>query len=597
MNNPFDYTPDAACEDAFGQLLALLDSFKKSESPADVNFCREIEAGKMLGVLIAEDDDGARHSLYAFSGQLGDGGFYHYGFVEPVFDYLQPDGYFKTREADISRQNAEIAQFEESILAEARAAYERSAARMEAEIDACKEHCRRAKLKRKARRESGNADEAELTEMLRQSQYEKAELHRLKKRLAAELQPLAGRLNETQCTLDAMKEKRRADSEALQQWLFTNFKVLNARGESKSLSEIFADTPMKIPPSGAGECCGPKLLQAAYKRGLRPVAMAEYWYGKPKGGEVRRHGDHYPACRGKCLPVLGWMLRGLTVEPPLESDGNACETPEPEILYENQWFCVVNKPSGMLSVPGKGSAVSVEQWLSNRYGQQREVKVAHRLDQDTSGLLIATFGQQSFKLMQSLFATRKVKKTYEAVLEGNYLERGLERCGRISLPLSPDWLDRPRQRVDLDDGKEAVTDYEFTATSDRRSCVTFHPLTGRTHQLRVHAASTLGLGMPIAGDRLYGTRSSIPATKERLHLHAKKIEFTFPLDNRNYIFEIPTPFGLYVEHLNNGTKRSNAFLAERPNKTTLAAMKEAESSNNLETLDLSNFRNFVDSQE
>ncbi|MBD5425833.1 MAG: RNA pseudouridine synthase [Bacteroides sp.] len=597
MNNPFDYTPDAACEDAFGQLLALLDSFKESESPADVNFCREIEAGKMLGVLIAEDDDGARHSLYAFSGQLGDGGFYHYGFVEAVFDYLQPDGYFKTREADISRQNAEIAQFEESILAEARTAYERSAARMEAEIADCKEHCRRAKLNRKARRESGLADETELTEMLRQSQFEKAELHRLKKRLAAELQPLAGRLNEAQCTLDAMKEKRRADSEALQQWLFTNFRVLNARGESKSLNEIFADTPMKIPPSGAGECCGPKLLQAAYKRGLRPVAMAEYWYGKPKGGEVRRHGDHYPACRGKCLPVLGWMLRGLTVEPPLESDGNACETPEPEIVHENQWFCVVNKPSGMLSVPGKGSAVSVEQWLSNRYGQQREVKVAHRLDQDTSGLLIAAFGQQSFKLMQSLFATRKVKKTYEAVLEGNYLERGLERCGRISLPLSPDWLDRPRQRVDLDDGKEAVTDYVFTAATHRRSYVTFHPLTGRTHQLRIHAASTLGLGMPIAGDRLYGTRSSTSATKERLHLHAKKIEFTFPLDNHNYIFEVPTPFGLYVEHLNDETKRSNAFIAERPNKTTLAAMKEAESSNNLETLDLSNFRNFVDSQE
>jgi len=298
---------------------------------------------------------------------------------------------------------------------------------------------------------------------------------------------------------------------------------------------------MKNPPSGAGECCAPKLLQAAYLRGWTPVAMAEYWYGRPKDGEVRVHGHHYPACRGKCRPVLGWMLQGLDVTPPLDS----LSLPEqkeyqPEVVYENRWFCVVDKPSGMLSVPGRSAAVSVQQWLSDRYGTDRDVRMVHRLDQDTSGLLIAAFGQETYKIMQSLFAMRKVRKTYVADLEGDYSARGMSRKGRIELPLAPDWLDRPRQRVTLADGKEAVTDYEFTDVTDDRSRVLFHPLTGRTHQLRVHAASVRGLGMPIAGDRLYGDKSGRALT--RLHLHAHKIEFTFPLDGQDYSFESPVPF-------------------------------------------------------
>ncbi|MDE6058376.1 MAG: RNA pseudouridine synthase, partial [Muribaculaceae bacterium] len=215
--------------------------------------------------------------------------------------------------------------------------------------------------------------------------------------------------------------------------------MLNARGEYRSLSEIFATTALKVPPSGAGECCAPKLLQAAYLRGLTPVAMAEYWYGAPKGGEVRRHGEHYPACRGKCLPVLGWMLQGLEIEPPLSEECRSSTVKDPEILSENRWFCVVDKPSGMLSVPGKGSTVSVQRWLEERYGAEREVKVVHRLDQDTSGLLLAAFGPEAFRLMQKMFAMRKVRKTYVAELEGNFNRRGIAREGRIKLPLSADW--------------------------------------------------------------------------------------------------------------------------------------------------------------
>ncbi len=194
----------------------------------------------------------------------------------------------------------------------------------------------------------------------------------------------------------------------------------------------------------------------------------------------------------------------------------------------------------MLSVAGKGKAVSVQEWLEKKYGEEREVKVAHRLDQDTSGLLIATFGQLPFKLMQRLFATRRVKKTYIAELEGNFESLGIPQHGRIDLPLSPDWLDRPRQRVDLEEGKEAVTEYDFIGASDGRSRIEFHPQTGRTHQLRMHAASEQGLGMPIAGDRLYGKKSC--GNTSRLLLHAQRIEFTFPIDRQHYCFKTEVPF-------------------------------------------------------
>ena len=540
MNNPFYYTPDPICDSAFQGLLERLEMLKESQREEDIRFCRELEEGKMLGVLIANDKEGLSHTLYAFSGQVGSGGFHYLGFVGPVFDYLRPDGYFKIREREISQQNRDIADFKEEILKNAQEEYEREKARLTEEVAIFKNRCRKSKLERDARRKSGVADEAELNEMIRQSQFEKAELHRLKKRVAADLKPFEEALQSAQSKLSAMKETRRKDSEELQRWLFDNFKLINGRGESRSLSEIFAETPLRIPPSGAGECCAPKLLQAAYLEGWQPVAMAEYWYGKPKGGEIRRHGDHYPACRGKCLPVLRWMLQGVETTPALDSEDRSGGFRNPEIIYENEWFCVVDKPSGMLSVPGKGAAVSVEQWLMKRYGSGRFVRMVHRLDQDTSGLIIAAFNEKVLKTLQALFSRREVSKTYIAELEGDYRERGLPEKGVIELPLSPDWLDRPRQRVDFEGGKGAVTEYEFIRVREGRSRVMFHPHTGRTHQLRVHSASESGLDMPIAGDRLYGKRGG--AAPSRLLLHAHKIEFTFPLDGGRYSFESPLPF-------------------------------------------------------
>lgn len=540
MNNPFDYTPDEACDKAFHELLELVDTLKNSRNPEDVSLCRELESGKMLGVLIAADEYGDVHKLYAFSGQLGERGFHHPCFVGPVFDYLEPGGHFKTTEAEITRLNEEIKLFESTTLSELNSEFRDAEERTNAIVNEYRAKCHRSKQERDLRRASGDCSPESCSDMIRQSQFEKAELKRLKKRCLSDLEPFRERLKEAEEYLAQMKSKRHAASEALQQWLFTEFRVMNALGESKSLSDIFSTTALKTPPSGAGECCAPKLLQAAYIQGLTPLSMAEYWYGRPKDGEVRIHGKYYPACRGKCLPVLGWMLRGLEVTPPLTDSARFTRVPDPEIIFENDWFCVVNKPSGMLSVPGKGNEKSLQHWLEEKYVDKRNVRMVHRLDQDTSGLIVASFGNLSYKVLQSLFATRKVKKTYIAELEGNYENLGLPRKGRIMLPLSPDWLDRPRQRVDLKCGKEAVTDYEFTGTDEDRSRVIFHPHTGRTHQLRVHAASSDGLGMPIAGDRLYGT--SDVHNCGRMLLHAHRLDFMFPVDGRKYSFCVPAPF-------------------------------------------------------
>lgn len=539
MNNPFEYELGRECEEAFRELMGRIEEMKASGKPEEDRFVAELEEGKMLGVLIAEDEEGCKHTLYAFSGQLGEAGFYFPGFVGPVFDYLKSDGYFKTEERKISLLNKEIAEFEANQLKRTQENFDTAKEKIEKELAKFKEECRLSKLRRDARRKSGKLDKEEEDALIRQSQFEKAELRRLKQKLAKELEPCEIELRRAEAHLEAMKRKRHADSVSLQKWLFDNFKVLNARGEDKSLSDIFAGTSLKVPPSGAGECCAPKLLQAAYTQGLKPVEIAEYWYGKPKDGEIRLHGVHYPACRGKCLPVLGWMLQGLDVTPPLAQERNF-HTPDPKVLFENEWFCIVDKPSGMLSVPGKGTAMSVQRWLEEHYGEEVGVKVAHRLDQDTSGLLVVTFGAEAYKTMQKLFAQRMVKKQYMAELEGDFREKGLSEEGVINLPLSPDWLDRPRQRVDLKEGKEAVTVYKFIGVSEGRSRVEFYPLTGRTHQLRVHAAAKEGLAMPIAGDRLYS--KSRGASASRLFLHAQRISFLFPLDAKFYDFDSPAPF-------------------------------------------------------
>jgi tRNA pseudouridine32 synthase/23S rRNA pseudouridine746 synthase len=337
----------------------------------------------------------------------------------------------------------------------------------------------------------------------------------------AEISDLNRRIRESGDSEEAaaLKAMRKEMSVALQEWLFRQYVVLNALGDRKTILEIFAERGL-TPPGGTGDCAAPKLLQYAYLNGLKPLAMGEFWYGASPVQEVRQHGCFYPSCTGKCGPLLAFMLQGLDVEPnPLEED-----SPFPEegfsIVFEDGDIIVADKPSGMLAVPGRTLKVSLQERLQRNAGPGTDIRACHRLDMDTSGLIVFAKGTENLAALQQQFERHEVEKYYIAKLcPGAPLAAG----GRISLPLLLDYDDRPRQMVDFQDGKQAVTDWELLETlPGGEALVRFTPLTGRTHQLRVHAAHPLGLGRPIAGDRLYGGGPG------RLCLHAAALSFTHP---------------------------------------------------------------------
>lgn len=543
LNNPFDYTPHPLCREAYRLLMERLEEWRcDPDDEVKRRFCAEVSQGKMLGVMAVQSEEGAIGWLAAFSGQVC-GSFRHEGFVGPVFDYLDENGVFKTRERAISAINDEIDRIETCDLMPLRKEYQARCEERDAELARMKETYLAAKVRRDDARVSGCCTEGDLEAMIRESQFQKAEIHRFKLAAGARLQPCEKRLKECEEVVTQLKKRRAVMSESLQRWLFDSFVMLNGRGERRSLTEIFADTPFGLPPSGSGECCAPKLLQYAYVHKLRPLAIAEFWHGRSPEGEIRYHGAYYPACRGKCLPVLTWMLQGSGSEFEC-SDVCGCDAGVDEdgieIEFENEWFCVVHKPAGLLSVPGKGREPSLLELLKAHYGAARDVRLAHRLDQQTSGLMLAAFGKEAYKVLQKMFAMRNIRKTYLAVLDGDVVSKGLPSEGSISLPLSADLLDRPRQRVDLENGKDAVTEYKVLGVSGDRTRIWFRPLTGRTHQLRVHAASDSGLGTPIIGDSLY--RRADAVASPRMLLHAETLEFTFPLDDKSYSFRWSADF-------------------------------------------------------
>ncbi|MBR5018390.1 MAG: RluA family pseudouridine synthase [Bacteroidales bacterium] len=352
------------------------------------------------------------------------------------------------------------------------------------------------------------------------------------------------------------------ESRRLQEWLFDQYVVLNGRGERRSIRQIFADRGL-VPPGGTGDCAAPKLLQYALSHGLKPLAIGEFWYGASPAREVRRHGAFYPACTGKCGPLLTYMMQGLDVEPnPLESDAHWLLS-EPVVRYEDTAIVVVEKPAGMLAVPGRPvpgipPRRSLQDWLSDYCVQSSEswpsdthregqVLACHRLDMDTSGLMVFAKTPEAQAALQQQFERREVSKAYLATVmadsamdpalpSGTTLREGAR--GKISLPLAPDWYDRPRQMVDLQGGKPAVTEYEVLhVKATGEALLRLIPYTGRTHQLRVHCAHAAGLGRPILGDRLYG---GPPAN--RLMLHAAYLSFRHPADGRRMTFESPMTF-------------------------------------------------------
>lgn len=531
FTNPFHYEPHPLCLLAAQELQAYIAACGELRADAD--------QGKMFGVLVVEAEGGGLGYLAAYSGLLA-GRNDHEFFVPPVFDAMRPDGYFKTHEAEITAINRRIDGLERS--------EEYVAARQEMCVLQGKHHevlsdyrdkMALAKLQREAKRwcckqhitpKHNSITPEEEAAMIRESQFMNAEYKRLKRRCADEEAPVKAKVEAFENEIGELKARRKRMSDALQRWLFSQYSMLNALGERKDLCAIFAETPQRVPPSGAGDCCAPKLLQYAYLNKLRPVCMAEFWWGRSPAHEVRHHGRYYPACRGKCLPILGHMLQGLEVE---ESGPEPAVTQPLEIVYDDEWLAVVNKPAGMKTVPGLSGGTSVVEEIRQRYPDRPEATPVHRLDMDTSGLIIVAFGMDTYRELQAQFARREVRKRYVALLDG------VPRCpvhGKISLPLRPDPLDRPYQKVDYAAGKEAETEYIVIGSTGGVTRVALFPHTGRTHQLRVHCAHHDGLGVPIVGDRLYGHPGG------RLCLHAEAITFVHPVTGRTMRFERKAEF-------------------------------------------------------
>ena len=550
MNNPLDYEPDPLCIQACREVQEML---ARRE-----DWQEEIARGKMFGVLIVEnvktDTDVPKWGyLAAYSGQIGGRSDWE-DFVPAVFDYLQPDGYFKTHEAEISRINQSISHLEkDERMKEARTLIRQLQEERKRTIAAYQEKMKEAKAKRDSRREAGNLSEAEEAEMIRESQFMKAELRRLKKSLS-EKTALETEFEDYQENILRLKQLRKQLSDALQQWLFSQFRMLNQEGESKDLLEIFRDEALKeypqaaiatsriaalkmVPPAGSGECCEPKLLQYAYQHGYKPLQMAMFWWGESPKEEIRHHLQFYPACNGKCKPILHWMLPPSVFESPASAENGIGGQKGPfpkqvemlyeqvETLYEDCELTVIHKPAGLLSVPGKDAAQpSVYALMRSKYPEATGPLIVHRLDMSTSGVMMIAKTEFAYHRLQKAFLNHQIQKKYVAIISG----KDIPEKGIISLPLMPDYLDRPRQIVDHEQGKEAITEYEVLEhVDDSHLRIALYPKTGRTHQLRVHCAHQEGLNAPILGDPLYGNEKAA-----RLHLHAEEITFEYPLTGK-----------------------------------------------------------------
>ena len=517
---PFCYTPHPLCVLAAEEVQDYLSRQQEWEE--------ELKSGKMFGVLIVQTPQGEIGYLAAFSGILA-GKNVHPFFVPPVYDLLQPQGFFKAEEEQISQINVRIRQLEQDDkykeLTDRLSASEQKA---QEALSEARQRMKAAKEKREKRRRNSSTlgnrlTPEEETTLIRESQFQKAEYKRMERLWKEETGKLQKQRDEWQCRIQQLKAERKTRSAALQQQLFQQFRMLNYRGEVKTLCEIFEQTAHRTPPAGAGECAAPKLLQQAYLHNWKPIAMAEFWWGASPKTEIRHHGHYYPACKGKCEPILKHTLQGLDVEENPMLRSMQCAVREPEIVYEDQWLLVINKPEGMLSVPGKEATTSVYSQMRKRYPDADGPLIVHRLDMATSGLLIIAKTKSVHQNLQAQFKSRLVKKRYIALLEGVVAQDE----GTIELPLCLNPLDRPRQIVDAEHGKTAITDYQVLERTDAQTRIAFYPRTGRTHQLRVHAAHPLGLHCPIIGDELYGKKA------DRLYLHAEALEFTHPITKEN----------------------------------------------------------------
>ena len=625
FNDPFDYEPHPLSILAVEEVQRYIMEHPEIKADAD--------QGKMFGVLVVSlprKDEGERRKeitseiqdegagigfLAAYSGLLAGRNDWEW-FVPPVFDAQDPDGYFKVHEREITQMNHEVELLEKDLDDfYHQSDYLKMLRTTENLLSEHEKKMKTAKVLRDMKRLQRNISPEENAELIRESQFMKAEMRRIKKRCEELEKPWKEKEQSLTDRIEQLKKQRKEASDDLQRWLFLQYKMRNAQGETKDLIEIFNDYNGQLPPAGSGDCCAPKLLQYAFENNLQPLCMAEFWWGASPKMEIRHHLNYYPACRGKCLPILGWMLgsvfsrsvecgtfgaarakdagidlaesRQKSTKLMWSENSTEIQSSIPEnshtqnishstfhtphstirILFEDSHLLVLNKPAGMLSVPGKTGEESVESRMREYLRDEVNPIIVHRLDMDTSGLMVVAKTKWTYTELQKQFLEHQVEKTYVALLE--HMPEGKPLKGTISLPLRPDIYDRPRQLVDWENGKEAVTEYcimrsvecgvwsensteilssvpenSHTQSISHSTLHTPHstirillrPQTGRTHQLRIHCAHQEGLGVPIVGDALYGHRA------DRLYLHAETLSFIHPKTGERLTFTAPAPF-------------------------------------------------------
>lgn len=544
---PFYYQPHPLCQLAAQELQQHLieqvqwqHNFGLSDNSDD----QENAIGKMFGVLLVKNSANEVGYLSAFSGKLADKNL-HAHFVPPVFDMLIKENFFLTEQQEINEINDQIERLSKdptfaitkNLLTEKMTASTEAITQLQG-VHA-EQRQQRKRQRALAKTSLNDTEFNQLNQKLsKESVANKNTLKALKLAWQNEISQLEQVISIHDDSLSALKLLRKKRSNALQKKLFEQYQFLNINGEKKDLNDIFKDSPHP-PPAGTGECAAPKLLQYAFANQLTPLAMAEFWWGVSPKSEIRQHGNFYPACIGKCQPILGHMLSGMTVDDnPLLI--NPAEGQKLAIIYQDNDIVVVNKPAEFLSVPGKNINDSVLTRIQQLFPHASGGIIVHRLDMSTSGLMVLALNPRAHKGLQKQFINRTIQKRYVAVVNGEIKTKQ----GIITLPLSGDLNDRPRQLVCNNFGKHAETSWQLISQSkqetEQTSRLYLSPKTGRTHQLRVHCAHIDGLNAPIVGDDLYGTFAD--RTASRLHLHAESLELTHPISKETMYFHCDADF-------------------------------------------------------
>ncbi|MCJ8320538.1 MAG: pseudouridine synthase [Colwellia sp.] len=498
-------------------------------------------SGKMFGVLVVQNLAGELGYLSAFSGKLADQSIVD-NFVPPVFDTFSKDGFFLIGQSEINQINDHLESLQSNVeIEDFSLLLAELIKEAESHIASYREVIIEGRKQRKAKREVAKKtlDEHALghinEQLSKESIKEKNQLRGLKLFWQDKTTVVENQLTQLTDEIEQLKQQRKVLSNALQQTLFNHYRFLNIKGEEKNLNAIFDEIPERTPPAGSGDCAAPKLLQYAFHHNLKPITMAEFWWGAAPKSEIRQHKNFYGSCQGKCQPILGHMLSGIELDDnPLLINPAVGKTLD--IVYQDEHMLVINKPSEFLSVPGKNIEDSVYSRIRAQFPEATGPLIVHRLDMSTSGLMVIALTKRAHKKLQQQFISRVVEKRYVALIDGDLLTQS----GVISLPLRVDLNDRPRQVVCYNYGKSAETSWQVIAKNEgergKFTRVHLYPKTGRTHQLRMHCAHVDGLNMPIVGDDLYGHKA------KRLHLHAAYLAFMHPVTKEKMVFEAAEQF-------------------------------------------------------